>query len=120
MAPFLHVEGECIIKRSPFTNEYISSFCTEMYLVLKSGIGVAEGLLLLFEEERDKEAKEVLAIIHEKVEKGQPLFEAMRAPGVFPSYMLDMIMTGRKPATLTRFLIRSVAIIREKSACQGL
>ena len=60
------------------SNEYVSSFCLEMSLLIHSGIGVEDGLYLLIEDEEDKKIKEMLNSLVDKVAAGQPFSESLR------------------------------------------
>lgn len=45
------------MKKRMLSNEYVSSFCLELSLLLHSGIGIEDGLYLLMEDETDKKIK---------------------------------------------------------------
>lgn len=82
------------------SNEYVSSFCLEMSLLIHSGIGVEDGLYLLIEDEEDKKIKEMLNSLVDKVAAGQPFSESLREMGCFPKYVGDMIETGEQTGRL--------------------
>ena len=63
-------------------NEYISSFCLEMSLLMHAGIGTEDGLYLLSEDETDKKRKKMLSDMAEFLAEGNPLSGAIRESGV--------------------------------------
>ena len=44
------------MSKQTVSNEYVSAFCLEMSLLLHAGIGIEDGLYLLIEDEKDKNA----------------------------------------------------------------
>ena len=54
------------------SNEYVSSFCLEMSLLLHAGIGIEDGLYLLIEDEKDKKAKKLLNSLADLLAEGKP------------------------------------------------
>ncbi len=78
------------------SNEYVSSFCLEMALLLHAGIGTEDGLYLLAEDEDDKKTKQMLTGLADKVSEGQPFSDVIREEGSFPKYVSDMIETGEQ------------------------
>lgn len=75
---------------------YLSSLCMELSLVMKAGISLNEGLSMLNEDETDKQNKEMLSKLFEKVDSGVSLHKAMDDSGNFPKYVVDMIEIGEK------------------------
>ena len=84
------------MKKSTLSNEYISSFCLEMSLLIHAGIGLEDGIYLLIEDETDKKMKKILEKITDILGEGRPLSEAIREVGCFPSYVCDMVETGEQ------------------------
>ena len=81
-------------------NAYISSFCMELYLITQAGITAGEGFLLLAEDEKDKDIKNILMDLYEKVNEGEGLSAAFRESGAFPVYMINMIEIGERTGYL--------------------
>ena len=83
----------------------ISDFCFELSLVLKAGIPLSEGVSLVAASERDEALRARLHAIAESLEQGESLAAALRASGLFPSYLTDMCAvgeeTGRSEPVLT-------------------
>ena len=102
------------MKKKILSNEYISSFCLEMSLLLHAGIGIEDGLYLLSEDESDKKNKKMLTDMAELLSEGKPFSEAIRESGRFPKYVGDMIETGEQSGrqeqsfqSLSSYCIRS-------------
>lgn len=88
------------MKKKILSNEYVSSFCLEMSLLLHAGIGTEDGLYLLSEDESDKKNKKMLTDMAELLSEGKPFSEAVRESGRFPKYVGDMIETGEQSGRL--------------------
>ena len=88
------------MKKRMLSNEYVSSFCLELSLLLHSGIGIEDGLYLLMEDETDKKIKKMLSKLADVVAEGQPFSSALREAGCFPKYVCDMIETGEQSGRL--------------------
>ncbi|WP_405727081.1 type II secretion system F family protein [Anaerotignum sp.] len=83
-----------------WSKEEISSFCLELSLLLKAGLPAEMCFSILAEEETDKGKKAVLEGLYEKAGYGDSVYEAMRESGVFPEYMLKMVMVGEETGYL--------------------
>ena len=77
----------------PFSNLEVSAFCSQMSLILKSGISTTEGVAIL-SEDAAPERKEFYTSLHASLEEGETLGEALRRTGAFPDYACDMIEIG--------------------------
>lgn len=88
------------MSKKTLSNEYVSSFCLEMSLLLHAGIGIEDGLYLLIEDENDKKTKKILNHVADLVAEGRPFSEALRETGSFPKYVGDMIETGEQSGRL--------------------
>lgn len=78
------------------SNEYVSSFCLEMSLLMHAGIGTEDGLYLLMEDETDKGNQQMLREMADMVADGHPFSAAIRESRRFPKYVSDMIETGEQ------------------------
>lgn len=88
------------MKKRILSNEYVSSFCLEMSLLLHAGIGIEDGLYLLIEDEKDKTMRKMLKGMTDTLEEGRAFSEALREAGRFPKYVCDMIETGEQSGRL--------------------
>lgn len=73
------------------SNESISALTLEISLLLHAGIGIADALALLAEED---DYKELLAGMPEKADDGASLSDCFRESGRFPAYVCGLIEVG--------------------------
>lgn len=92
------------MKKKEFSNREIALFCQELSLLLHAGIGTAEGLGLLHEEESDPNRKAILAELAELSDEGMPFPDVIRTVGAFPSYMTGLIEMGGRTGHLEEAL----------------
>ena len=88
--------------------EYLSSLCHDLYLIIKAGISFDEGLGLMEENEKNPHIKGVISSINEGIEKGVAVSVAFAGTGLFPAYMINMLVIGEKTGNLDR-VFRSLA-----------
>lgn len=84
------------MKKLILSNEYISAFCLQVCLLIHAGINLADGMHLLAEDETDKQSRELLQSLAEKLDDGIQLSEAMAETGCFPDYVVNMAATGEE------------------------
>lgn len=96
------------MKKITLSNEYISSFCLQIALLIHAGIGLADGIHLLADDAQEEAEKELLLQIAEAVEEGQQLSDAMEATGCFPDYVIHMAAVGEQTGR-TEQAFRSMA-----------
>lgn len=84
------------MKNFTLSTEYLSTFATELAMLLHAGIGIGDGLHMLAEDEEDTQTKELLRSIGERVDDGILLSEAFEETGVFPDYLIYMTRTGEQ------------------------
>lgn len=87
-------------KKKFLSNGELSVFCEQMSMILKSGLTPAAGIELLLEDADNSGAREILKIILEKCNEGESFHDAIKAPGVFPLYAVNMIHIGNIAGTL--------------------
>ncbi|MCL2767584.1 MAG: type II secretion system F family protein [Synergistaceae bacterium] len=90
--------------RKELTNTFLSMFCMEMHMLLQAGIALDEGVLMLQDDEPEKEGKAVLQCLLDELDKGESLSSALRKAAFFPRYMVSMIETGEKTGRLAETL----------------
>ncbi|MCH5324390.1 MAG: type II secretion system F family protein [Eubacterium sp.] len=91
-------------KNDIYTNSGISTLCSELGVIIKSGITVTDGLFMLAQEEEDKEKKRVLEKMLDTLEQGGSVYDAFSSAGAFPSYFLEMIAIGEKTGRIEAVL----------------
>lgn len=92
-------------KKSPLTNNELSAFCTQMAMILKSGISAQEGIGILREDADNPYTAEILDGIFENCNNGASFSKALDKTGVFPKYMLDMLVIGEESGKLDDVLL---------------
>ena len=75
-------------QQGKLTNLEIASFCSEMAMILKSGISSLEGVDLLREDAQTKAEKELLDEIYQSVMDTGRLDQALEETKVFPEYLI--------------------------------
>lgn len=87
-------------QQGKLTNLEIASFCSEMAMILKSGISSLEGVDLLREDAQTKAEKELLDEIYQSVMDTGRLYQALEETKVFPEYLIRMTQIGEETGTL--------------------
>ena len=101
------------MKAKVWSKEEISSFCLELSLLLKAGLPAEICFSILAEEEKDERKKEILNELYEKSGYGDSVYEAMAEAGVFPDYMLKMVMMGEETGYLES-VFRALSVYYEE------
>lgn len=79
----------------------ISVFCSQMSAMLGAGIPAAKSLDMCRRSAADRNVKEALNAVSERVQKGQALSQAMLESGnLFPAFLIYMVETGESSGTL--------------------
>ncbi len=78
------------------TKLQISDLCRELALMLHAGIGTADALFLVTEEENDKAVKQMLREMAEFVDAGGLLADAFANTGCFPTYLSGLLHVGEE------------------------
>ena len=81
-------------KERHFSAEYISFLCSEIRLIVKSGIPLEEAFSIMAEEESDRETSQILSEIAKRIGEGDSLQDVFAESGKFPAHMIDMIEMG--------------------------
>ena len=86
------------------TNTYLSAFCLELHMLMHAGVTLSEGVLMIQDDEPDKDGKAILQSLLDELEAGESLAAALRKSGYFPHYMVSMVETGEKTGRLAETL----------------
>lgn len=78
----------------------LSAFCSQMSMVLKSGISVQEGVAVMLADAENPYTKDILSGISDLCELGSSFHTALSESQVFPKYMLDMVEIGEQTGRL--------------------
>ena len=82
------------------TDSELSVFCTQIAMLLRSGISVTEGLGIMVEDSENTEGRAILKTALDHCELGEPLSSGLRASGAFPEYLLNMTAIGEESGRL--------------------
>ncbi|WP_069999552.1 type II secretion system F family protein [Cellulosilyticum sp. I15G10I2] len=72
----------------------LSIFCTQLALVLKSGIVLHEGIAMMIEDMEQCAMRDTLIVIEKDLSEGKMLDTALASVGSFPKYMTHMVKIG--------------------------
>lgn len=81
-------------------NAFVSSFCTELAMIIRAGISANDGLLMLMDDEEAKNTKELLTNLYKETSGGRSFSSAVKKVGGFPRYAVDMFFIGEKTGRL--------------------
>lgn len=79
--------GKTILK-----DEFISSFCGQMAVIINTGVNILKGLEIIAEQ--DKKLKKAAESVLVGVRKGETLGDSMKVSGFFPNLLTDMVASG--------------------------
>ena len=91
-------------KRRQLNAEELAYFCTQLALVLKSGINLNDGLVMMLDEAKDDFSVSLLSKIAESVNSEKPLFVALEESKCFSKYFISMVKIGEMSGHLERVL----------------
>lgn len=78
----------------------ISAFCSQMAMILRSGISTIEGITILYNDASGPAEKSLLEQIKTQLEESGSLSQALASSGVFPDYLITMTKIGEQTGTL--------------------
>ena len=102
-------------KLIPLSHMESASFCSQMSLILRSGISSVEGISIMLEDAKDPNEKKLLTQIYETMIQTGVLYESLAVTGVFPAYLLQMVKIGEQTGKLDE-VMTSLADYYEKEA----
>ena len=88
------------MKRKTLTSSYLSAFCLEVSLFLHAGFSLSDGLHMLRDDDNDGFSKSLMDGLFQGVEDGKLFSQALYDSGVFPQYMLEMVVLAEKTGKL--------------------
>jgi type IV pilus assembly protein PilC len=77
-----------------------ASFCDQMSMILKAGLSATEGLSLLLEDSKKDSERVLLSQLYASLLQTGVFSQALRQAGVFPDYMLSMVVLGETTGRL--------------------
>lgn len=106
---------------TPLSHTEVSAFCSQMAMILHSGIFAMEGISIMLEDAQDAREHELLAQIDDHLQATGSLYEALKSTAAFPAYMLQMVRIGEETGKLDDVLdALSVYYDREASIAQTI
>ena len=100
------------------TQDQIAALCRQLALLLHAGIGVADGVFLLSEEETG-EMRALLQKLGSCMDGGKSLSEAMTESGAFPGCVTGMVHVGEQAGRLEEVLTGLAAFYEQRSRSIG-
>lgn len=86
-------------------NEEIASFCAQTAMIIKAGIGPAEGMEILKQDATDPAGAALLSEICDSCRKGLSFHQALDETGVFPDYVIKLISLGEESGNTDEVLV---------------
>lgn len=85
--------------------ETVSSFCSQLAMMIRSGANLVRGLDILKAQVEDKRLKSVIKIIFEGVSRGNSLSQSMRdCKGALPDLLVNLVAVGEESGSLDTVL----------------
>lgn len=82
----------------------LAAFSGQMSLIINSGLSVLDGLEIMRDDAENQDEKIILEAMIEDFAVTTSLASAMKAAGVFPSYMIGMVETGESTGNLDKVM----------------
>lgn len=98
-----------------FTHLETARLCRSLGLLLHSGIGLADGIFLLAQEEASGQ-KDCLEAMGTALDRGIPLSEAMEISKIFPPYVFRLVRIGEETGRVEEALT-ALAEFYEEQEC---
>ncbi|WRS26451.1 type II secretion system F family protein [Oscillospiraceae bacterium MB08-C2-2] len=86
--------------RTSLSPTELAAFCAQIAMILKSGIGISEGISIMLEDTKNPQGRIILTAVLGQVEAGRPLYQALEDTGSFPKYVVDMTEIGETTGRL--------------------
>ncbi len=86
--------------KDTLTPTELSAFCAQVAMIMKSGISVGEGILIMIEDMKHSQGRDILVNIENEIEFGSTFSGALKATGKFPKYVVDMSEIGEATGKL--------------------
>jgi len=89
------------MRRKNLSNTYLSTLCLEMHMLLNAGMTINHGVMVMLDDEPDKNARQVLEALQKQLDANLGLAAALRESKYFPEYMVNMVEIGEQTGRLT-------------------
>ena len=98
-----------------FSSEEISTFCSQIAMILNGGIPIYEGVHILAEQMEPGKTKKILDQIDSEVKDGKEFHAALADSGAFPEYMCEMVKVGEMTGKIED-IMRNLANFYERES----
>ena len=98
----------------------LSVFCRQFNSLLKAGVGVVPSLNMLSEQTENKTMRAAVVNMHDNVQKGKTLAEAMKKEEIFPDIMVSMVNAGEASGNLENSLDRMAEHFEKDTKLKGM
>ncbi|MDR2570934.1 MAG: type II secretion system F family protein [Oscillospiraceae bacterium] len=92
------------MKNRSLANSYLASFCKELAMFSRAGFMPETSVLMMQDDEPDKDGKAVLQSLIDTLEVGEPLSVALEKSKYFPKYMAATMEVGERTGRHTETL----------------
>lgn len=98
----------------------VSVFCRQFNSLLSAGVGVVPSLHMLCSQTENKTLKAAVKNMHDSVQKGESLANAMKKEGVFPDVLVSMIGAGEASGNMESSLERMAEHFEKDTKLKGM
>ena len=88
-----------------FSAVELSGFCSQVAVMLKSGISLQEGMYMLSEEVEEERTKQILRKVEGTLKDSGSFYDALKDTGCFPAYCLNMVRIGEVSGKLEEVMV---------------
>lgn len=92
------------MKHTGFSNLQTGNLCQGLALLLHSGVGAADALTLLADQESDPKLRPLLIQMAQQMDDGSSLATVIRNANCFPDYLCALLETGERTGRLEEAL----------------
>lgn len=90
--------------KQKLTAEEMSSFCTQVAMMLNSGMAIYEGMEILVQTHKDSPNAQVYTQLNQAMTQTGSLCEAMKTVGGWPKYLVEMTGIGERTGQLEQVM----------------
>jgi len=102
------------------TSRQIGMFCRQFRSIIGAGVSIVSALEMLAEQTENKMLKNAIFNVHNQVETGMTLSEAMNAQKVFPSILVHMVAAGEASGSLETSFERMATHFEKDAKLKGM
>ena len=88
----------------PLNKEELAYFCTQLTLIVKSGINLNDGFVMMMDDTKDPLSSALIKKISDSINDQKQLYVSLEETGAFPDYLISMIKIGEASGHLENVL----------------